>query len=231
MRIAIPVKGEKVTDLINERFGRSENLLVYDEGNIQVIQNQAVSAASGAGVKTSQLVSKQNIDVVIALHVGPKAFQVLEAADIRAYQGVVGTVAENILAFNEGRLKKLRAENDHSVQIAIPTDGSVVAAHFGRCQKYTVFAVEADKAVVIKEVENPGHEPGYLPKYLAGLGITGIIASGMGSKAQKLFKDHNIEVTLGCQGQIEKIIAGYLNNNLVSGENSCVGETEHHCQK
>jgi len=69
-----------------------------------------------------------------------------------------------------------------SAKVAISTDGDQVAAHFGRCQVYTIVEI-ADGTVCSRELlANPGHEPGFLPGYLAERGVTCIVAGGMGPR-------------------------------------------------
>ena len=115
--------------------------------------------------------------------------------------------------------------------IAIPTDGNNVAAHFGRCEKYTLFDFTNNTVSNIRNLANPGHEPGFLPKYLAEQGVNCIIASGMGGKAQELFNQYNIEMLLGCQGEINNVIEMYSAKKLVAGESTCDhDEHEDHCQ-
>ena len=106
MRLAIPVKGDKLTDIINERFGRAEAFIIYNKGEFKVVSNAAVNSASGAGVSTAQLMIDEAVDVVIAMRVGPKAMQVINSAEIKLYDAIEGTVAENILAYESKQLKK-----------------------------------------------------------------------------------------------------------------------------
>ena len=115
--------------------------------------------------------------------------------------------------------------------IAIPTDGTRVADHFGRCQKYTLFNFENNSVNNVRELINPGHEPGFLPKYLSEQGVNCIIASGMGRKAQDLFNQYQIEMLLGCQGEINNVIEMYKSKTLIAGESTCNHDEheEHDC--
>jgi predicted Fe-Mo cluster-binding NifX family protein len=104
---------------------------------------------------------------------------------------------------------------------AISTDGDQVAAHFGRCQAYTIIEI-ADGSVRSRQVlANPGHEPGFLPGYLAERGVTCIVAGGMGPRAQTLFGQHGIETIVGVTGGIEETIQALLRGELQSGESTC----------
>lgn len=71
-------------------------------------------------------------------------------------------------------------KESRSAKIAISTDGEAVAAHFGRCPAYTIVEIN-DGVIQSRElIANPGHEPGFLPGYLAERGVTCIVAGGMG---------------------------------------------------
>ncbi len=107
------------------------------------------------------------------------------------------------------------------MKIAFATDGSVVAQHFGHCPEYTIAEIKDDKAEKIELIPNPGHEPGFLPKYLGGLGISCIIAGGMGGRAQSLFAENGIETFVGISGEVKSVLDEYLKGNLKSGESTC----------
>ena len=107
------------------------------------------------------------------------------------------------------------------MKIAIATDSGNVAQHFGRCPAYTLVEIK-DGGIIGKElIDNPGHQPGFLPGYLAERGVTCIIAGGMGWRAQELFAAQKIESIVGVTGPVEKVIGDYLSGNLQSGESLC----------
>ncbi|MDD4568583.1 MAG: NifB/NifX family molybdenum-iron cluster-binding protein [Tepidanaerobacteraceae bacterium] len=109
------------------------------------------------------------------------------------------------------------------MKVAIPTDNKSVSAHFGHCAEFTIYDIdEKNKKVNSKEViGNPGHEPGFLPGYLAKQGINCIIAGGMGSRAKQLFDQNNISSITGASGSADEVIQEYLAGNLVSDGNYC----------
>lgn len=109
------------------------------------------------------------------------------------------------------------------MKIAIPTDRGQVSAHFGHCEEFTVYDVnESQKKVNSKEViKNPGHEPGFLPVFLAKQHVNCIIAGGMGLKAKQLFDQNNIETITGAAGTVDEVMQEYLSGNLVSKEKYC----------
>ena len=106
-------------------------------------------------------------------------------------------------------------------KIAIPSDGENFAQHFGRCPEYTFYTIE-DGEIKNKEIiSNPGHEPGYLPRFLKEKGVDCVIASGMGRRAQNLFDENGIDVVIGVQGNIDDKINSYLEDELEEGKNVC----------
>jgi len=110
------------------------------------------------------------------------------------------------------------------VRYAIPVSQGKLATHFGHCQHFAFIDVdEATKTIVHKElVASPGHQPGLLPVWLAEEGASAVIASGMGSRAQTLFRENRIQVILGALGDDpEQIVLEHLQGNLATGDNVC----------
>lgn len=107
------------------------------------------------------------------------------------------------------------------MKIAISTDGGSVSAHFGRCPSYTIAEIVDGKIVGKEEILNPGHEPGFLPGYLAARGVETIIAGGMGPRAQGLFAEKNIETIIGVEGRVDEVIDRFLNGTLERGQDLC----------
>ena len=109
------------------------------------------------------------------------------------------------------------------MRIAIPTDRGQVSAHFGHWEEFTVYDIdENQKKVIAKEViENPGHEPGFLPIFLAKQNVNCIIAGGMGSRAKEIFDNNNIQTIAGVSGFVDEVVQEYLKGDLVSDDNYC----------
>ena len=107
------------------------------------------------------------------------------------------------------------------MKIAISTDGDAVSAHFGRCPSFTILALENGKIVERKTLDNPGHEPGFLPGFLHEQGAECIIAGGAGPRAITLFEEKGMQVILGISGAIEDVISQIESGELKGGESLC----------
>jgi predicted Fe-Mo cluster-binding NifX family protein len=96
--------------------------------------------------------------------------------------------------------------------------------HFGHSSEFAVIDVDQSSG----EIKNsefftpPPHEPGILPKWLAGIGVTVIIAGGMGARAQNLFQTAGIEIIVGAESkEPEQLVREYMKGELAQGENIC----------
>lgn len=107
------------------------------------------------------------------------------------------------------------------MKIAISTDGQYVSPHFGRCPQFTILEIKDNKLVGKEIIDNPGHHPGYLPQYLNKIGVSCIVAGGMGMRAKILFKEAEIESVLGVEGKVDDAIDKIINGTLKGGENIC----------
>jgi predicted Fe-Mo cluster-binding NifX family protein len=112
-------------------------------------------------------------------------------------------------------------------RIAIAANKGKVATHFGRCPEYIFVDIENNKIQNKKKVENPGHKPGYIPRFLIENNVNCIISGGMGRKAKQIFDDNNIEVVVGASGDIDVVIKNYIQDKLENGENVCDHEEGH----
>lgn len=105
--------------------------------------------------------------------------------------------------------------------ISIPTEGSEVSAHFGRCLEFTIVEINGNKAVKKQRISNPGHVPGAVPQFLNENGVGCIICSGIGRRAMELFLKYDIEVLQGVTGSVDDVIDAYLQGTLEEGDITC----------
>jgi len=104
---------------------------------------------------------------------------------------------------------------------AISTDGDFVSAHFGRCPSLTIVDIEESEIIKKQVIDNPGHHPGFLPRFLHERGVECIIAGGMGQRASILFNEQNIKTIVGVSGKVDDVLEKILKGTLVGGESLC----------
>lgn len=107
--------------------------------------------------------------------------------------------------------------------IAIPVAEGQLCMHFGHCQTFRFFEIDANNNIVRTEDKVPPlHEPGILPRWLGELKTDLVIAGGMGMRAQQLFTQAGVKVITGAPGDDpRKVVEAYLTNTLETGDNVC----------
>ncbi len=124
-------------------------------------------------------------------------------------------------------VEKSREHNQNTKEVnkmkyAVPLANGILCAHFGHCEQFAVMTVENKKILSKELVTPPPHEPGVLPEWLASMGVSVVIAGGMGSRAQELFRARDIEVIVGASEETpEELIAQHLEGALKTGQNVC----------
>lgn len=113
------------------------------------------------------------------------------------------------------------------MRIVVPSGKDMsVAGHFGHCEQFVFFDCEEGKIVKREAVPNPGHQPGFLPNFLADHGANAILAGGMGEGAVSIFQQRGVDVILGAEGKAEDCVMKYLKGELRSTGSVC-HEHEH----
>ncbi|MBN1621514.1 MAG: NifB/NifX family molybdenum-iron cluster-binding protein [Endomicrobiales bacterium] len=119
MKICITSQGKDLDSQVDPRFGRCSYFIIVDTDTMEfeAVDNSAVNAAGGAGIKSGQLIAEKGAKAVLTGNCGPNAFQTLNAAKIDVITGVSGTIKEAVNKFKSGELK--------------PDKSASVDSHFG----------------------------------------------------------------------------------------------------
>jgi len=107
------------------------------------------------------------------------------------------------------------------MKAAISTDGEQVSAHFGRCPAFTILDIDEGRVVGKEVIENPGHQPGFIPRFLHDKGVNCIIAGGMGPRAAEIFSALGIDAIVGVEGRVSDAVQLLLQGRLRGGSSLC----------
>ncbi|MFO7901302.1 MAG: NifB/NifX family molybdenum-iron cluster-binding protein [Pirellulaceae bacterium] len=108
MKVAITSQGSDMQSRVDPRFGRARHFIVADtdSGEFTCHDNQVnVNAMQGAGIQAGRKVVELGVVALITGHIGPKAFDTLQAGGVQVYSGASGTVEEAFAAFQAGTLQ------------------------------------------------------------------------------------------------------------------------------
>lgn len=118
MRIAVTSTGEDLGSAVDPRFGRAAFFVIGDTETMDFTAIENENAAGGAaGIGSAKRVIDEGVDAVLTGHCGPNAQRTLDAAGVKIYTDVTGTVAEAVERFKSGKLTT--------------ADGPNVQSHFG----------------------------------------------------------------------------------------------------
>jgi predicted Fe-Mo cluster-binding NifX family protein len=106
----------------------------------------------------------------------------------------------------------------------IPSSERKVARNFGKAAEFLIMNVEEGKVLSADVVPNPGREKVKVPRFVAGLGVTHVIAGGIGNPAIGALKGEHVEVISGAEGPVESVLERYFGGVLESKKMSCAGE-------
>jgi predicted Fe-Mo cluster-binding NifX family protein len=247
MKVAVSASGPSLEAEVDPRFGRCPYFILIDvvTGDWDAVENSSTDAASGAGIQAAQTVASHGAEAVITGDAGPNAYRALSAGGIALFTAASGTVQE---ALEQWRTEALTAATEATVAahtgavtapgpgpssvVAVATEGDHVAGHFGRCEVYTVAQVESGALKSQSRLTSPGHSPGFLPGYLAEHGVQCVIAGGMGPRAVNLFAEKGIDVMIGVQGPIDRVLHDYAEGALVGdpAASACSQPPGHTCE-
>jgi len=122
------------------------------------------------------------------------------------------------------------------MKVAVPTRGNNVDDHFGHCEAYTIFTVDAnnkiEKTELLPSPQGCGCKSN-IASVLKEMGITVMLAGNMGGGALNVLNRHGIEVYRGCSGDVRKLAESYLEGKISDSGLGCShheheGE-EHQC--
>jgi len=110
MKIVFTAKGKNWDSPMDERFGRMEMLVIYDEESdtLETLSNSETEAMEhGVGLQTAKKVMELKPDLIITGNgAGKKALDLLKRTHIKMYIGAADmTLKEAYEAYNNGQLK------------------------------------------------------------------------------------------------------------------------------
>jgi predicted Fe-Mo cluster-binding NifX family protein len=117
------------------------------------------------------------------------------------------------------------------IKIAIPTKGNQIDDHFGHCEIFTVVTTDDNHNITNTEIMPSPQGCGCKSNIAATfrqLGVVTMLAGGIGDGAINVLNRHGINVIRGCSGDINQVVAQYLNGQLTDSGSSCHQHKHHH---
>ena len=85
MKIAIPSTGVSLTSPVSDTLGRAPFLVIYDstDGKYESIENPGFQIQDGSGLKASDIILKNDVEVLLTREIGRKSYSVLQKEHVK----------------------------------------------------------------------------------------------------------------------------------------------------
>lgn len=118
------------------------------------------------------------------------------------------------------------------MKIAVPvTAGNQIDEHFGHCEFYNVYTVATSKEIAevqrLEATQGCGCKSNIAAE-LSAMGVTLMLAGGIGAGAINVLNQCGIDVIRGCSGAPEVAVGEYLKGLLTDSGESCRQHDHHH---
>ena len=115
--------------------------------------------------------------------------------------------------------------------IAIPTKDGQVDNHFGHCEYYTIFNIDANQQITETSKFNAPQGCGCksgVAVTLHEMGVNIMLAGNMGNGALNVLTNNDIKVIRGCKGDVFEVAKAFLAGTLSDSGESCSSHGEGH---
>ncbi len=238
MKIAISSSENKFNGLIDQRFGRCQYFLIFeDEKQIEIIENQGAIQGHGAGIKASSQMGEQGIEVVITGELGPNSTDALNRLRIKAYSSS-GPADEAVKKLLKGELKEVgKISPPHPETVPLPEtvkgknivffplledngDESKISPHFGHAPFFGVFDLEKKELKIIaNDLDHVDPTKSPIDQIQDAVNPAIIFATGIGGRAIDIISEKGLILKTGPFGTVKEVLDNW--DNLEELTTSC----------
>jgi len=114
------------------------------------------------------------------------------------------------------------------MKLGIVLDEQSISQHFGQANGLAIYEINDQVVTMVNHIQSIEHQHEGMPQIVLHAHIDVIICGNLGQKAIQMFKENNIEVISGIQGELEDVLRRYQNHELVSNNVACSGHEHEH---
>ena len=131
----------------------------------------------------------------------------------------------------EGGEVVMHKEGDSIMKVAVPARDGMVDEHFGHCEHFVVYTLDESKKITSEEQVNSMEGCGCksdIAGVLSRMGVTHMVAGGIGEGAIRVLHGHGIDVIRGASGSTKEAVERFGAGALVDSGTACVGHGHDH---
>ena len=186
--------------------------------------------------KSEQAAEAMGIPLLGWLPLDPEISKLADTGRLEEYRSPdVDTLVTTLLELAQrkeigiGREAGQTGTTGGNMKVAIVMEDSLVAPHFGHCQKVMLATIENGEVSSREVLDAPEHDCGALPRLFAERQVEYVIAGGLGGGALANLNRAGVKVLAGIQGTAEDALGRFLSGTLVGGDAVCGGHGEGTC--
>ena len=110
------------------------------------------------------------------------------------------------------------------IKVAVPSRGDMVDEHFGHCEAFTIFTIDDSNSIVEQIRLTPPPACGCksnLVTTLVDMGVSVMIAGGMGEGAVRVLGEQGIKTIRGASGPVRQAVMEWLSGQLSDSTEVC----------
>lgn len=110
------------------------------------------------------------------------------------------------------------------MKVAIPTRGNLVDDHFGHCEEYTVFTIDANNSIEKTEILPSPQGCGCksnIAEILKEKKVSVMLTGNMGNGALNILKKQGINVYRGCSGDVRQLAENFIQGKIGDSGEGC----------
>lgn len=118
------------------------------------------------------------------------------------------------------------------MKVAVPSRGDMVDEHFGHCESFTVFTVNGNNDITEEVRLTPPPACGCksnLISTLVDMGVSVLVAGGMGQGAVTYLNENGIKVVRGAAGPVHGAVRAWLDGRMQDNHEVCQAHGEDGC--
>jgi predicted Fe-Mo cluster-binding NifX family protein len=181
-----------------------------------------------------EIAEKYNLPVLANIPIDPAIAAAIDGEQIEFLQmpwlnDAAKTIEEKLFVEKTGEEKSSEVKEMTTKKIAVTTDQmNNVFQHFGRSETFTIYEITEGKLSNKSIVKAGGEGHSELVVQLKDLQVDVLICGGIGMGAMEGLMEAGVLVVPGAQGDVDVVVASYLDGSLVASENpTCDHHHEH----
>ncbi len=118
------------------------------------------------------------------------------------------------------------------MKIALPSSQNKIDEHFGHCEQFAVYTIDASKKITATEIVPSPNGCGCksnIASVLAEMGVTMVLAGNMGQGAVNVLNASGITVVRGCSGNTETVTQDWLAGKIQDNAEVCHAHDGQEC--